>query len=73
MSGEVFPGDEWKHDAGPTKAGPTRAEEQARINALYATGRMTLAAWRDRSAELSEPLKWDSEGKRPPTTGNSNP
>ena len=63
MSAEIFPGDEWQHAPEPKRSGPTRAKEQARINAPYATGRMTAAEHRGRSAELSEPTKWSKDGR----------
>lgn len=40
----------------------TRAEEQRRINDLYASGKITREEWSERYDELSS-LKWTAEGK----------
>lgn len=65
MSG-IFEGDDWKRvsEAKPeTEHGPTRAEEQSRVDREYGEGRMPLSLWQFKTKELSEPTKWCTEGR----------
>lgn len=67
---KVYYDDEWKRAKDPVeiappipKANPTRAQEQARIDNLYGNGLIEREEWLERTAELSDPLKWSAEGK----------
>lgn len=61
----VFQGDEWKYGDPVTATGPTRAQEQARVDADYATGRITREQWLVRFAELSDLATWCGKGRLP--------
>lgn len=45
-------GDEWKNETCAVQQ-PTRAEQQSRINADYATGKISLERWRSETSRLS--------------------
>jgi hypothetical protein len=64
---KIYYDDEWK-GAGATPAAtvprtPTRAEEQSRINQLYAHNKLTRVEWLRLTDELSEVSKWSASGK----------
>lgn len=60
---KVFHDEEWKRNPIVKREGPTRAQEQARINYEFATGKMSTEKWREKSVELSEPTKWTAAGR----------
>lgn len=47
----------------PPKKGPTRAEEQARINDLCLKGEISMEQWRLLTDELSDLSKWSGVGR----------
>lgn len=49
---EVLSGDEWKHAKEPVRE-LNRAQLQAKLNADYATGKLTLEQWRKGPDHLS--------------------
>lgn len=59
----IYHDDEWKN-ARSNPTGPTRAQEQARVDADYALRKMSLADWRIATDELSDVVKWGAEGRR---------
>lgn len=63
MSYSPVHGDEWKSQRIEKRRPITRAEEQERINKAYMWGNMEREEWSQRTDDLSDPLKWTSEGK----------
>lgn len=60
-------GDEWKYRRSEAYDGPmigiTRAQEQARIDILYAAGEITQEQWRSQTEDLGNPRLWTATGK----------
>jgi hypothetical protein len=55
--GKTYEGEEWKHakEEPPVVVMLTRSELQSRVDSDYATGRITLEKWRQKTDKLSEP------------------
>ena len=70
----IYKGEDWMQadDGKPgTTWNPTRSQEQARVNRLYAEGKISRNDWSDRTDELGKVERWSASGRKVSSKGTA--